>query len=275
MTRLESTMTARVDGVAAWTDNHHRLRLEDVAGEEPLEIRVAGVSIAVTMRTPGDDIDLVTGFLVTEGIVASVEAIATIGHCQNEVGVDEENVLNANLHDPSALDLERLRRNIYASSSCGICGKTSIDSVRLRAPSIESSRSVKVERIYEMPGTLLANQTAFRSTGGIHAAGLFDMRGDLLAAREDVGRHNAVDKVIGWGMRSEPDRLPESILLVSGRASFEVVQKALMARIPIVAAVSAPSSLAIDLARSSDMTLIGFLRPSRCNVYAGRERIIS
>jgi FdhD protein len=262
-----------IDGVVAITAGGNDTRAERVAREEPLEIRLAGLSVAVTMRTPGDDFDLVTGFLITEGIVAAFEEIASIAYCEDEVSDGELNVMNVNLRRPESLDPSRFERNFYATSSCGICGKASIKSVRLEAADITTACSVSTDVIDRLAPALLEHQAVFQATGGLHGAGLFDLRGNLVIAREDVGRHNAVDKAIGSALRGDSMQLAESILLVSGRASFEIVQKALMARVPIVCAVSAPSSLAVELARSAGMTLIGFVRPGKCNVYSGARRV--
>ncbi|HEV3311889.1 MAG TPA: formate dehydrogenase accessory sulfurtransferase FdhD [Chloroflexota bacterium] len=264
-----------VRDVVRWSGLTSIQETENLATEEPLEIRLAGIAMAVTMRTPGDDIELVTGFLLTEGIVKSLGEISSIAHCRDDAGAEEQNVVNVNLRDAASFDVERLKRNFYSTSSCGICGKASIDAVRLQAGSIPGGGSVEAATLYRLPDRLLAGQKTFRATGGLHAAGLFDFQGECLVVREDVGRHNAVDKVIGWSAREAPERLRQSILMVSGRASFEVVQKALMAWIPLVAAVSAPSSLAVDLARTSGMTLVGFLRPEHFNVYAGAERVVA
>jgi len=259
--------------VVVWNGSARSRRSEQAAREEPLEIRLAGLSVAVTMRTPGHDVDLVTGFLVTEGIVPSAGDIASIAYCPDELHPGPSNIINVNLLDATSLDPKRWQRNLYVTSSCGVCGKASIDSVMLDAGEIRSHALVELDRLYDLELGLLSLQKTFRRTGGIHAAGLFDLSGSPLAVREDIGRHNAVDKVVGWAVREAVDQLPESILMVSGRVSFEVVQKALVARIPILAAVSAPSSLAVELARSSGMTLIAFLRGRRCNVYAGVERV--
>lgn len=264
-----------VRGVVRWNGLESAQETENLATEEPLEIRLAGIAMAVTMRTPGDDTELVVGFLLTEGIVKSLGEISSIAHCRDDSGVEEKNIVNVNLHDAASFDVERLKRNFYTTSSCGICGKASIDAVRLQAGSIPGGGSVDPATLYHLPSRLVAEQKTFRATGGLHGAGLFDLGGGCLVVREDVGRHNAVDKVIGWSAREAPERLRQSILMVSGRASFEMVQKALMAGIPVIAAVSAPSSVAVDLARTFGMTLVGFLRPDHFNVYAGSERVVA
>lgn len=249
-----------------------------LVAEEPLEIRIgygAGtdrkqLSVAVTMRTPGDDEDLATGFLFTEGLVQRADQLTTMRWLA-------ENTLLVEIRSDIPVDVERLTRHLFTSSSCGVCGKASLDAVNTVScyyptPGQPVFRS---EMIYALPDTLRRAQATFDATGGLHAAGLFDSAGDLLLLREDVGRHNAVDKVIGAALRggySFP--LRENLLLVSGRAGFELVQKAAMAGIPCLAAVGAPSSLALELAEGSGMTLIGFLRGERFNVYTGAERVI-
>jgi FdhD protein len=239
-----------------------------VATEEPLEIRLGGDPIAVTMRTPGHDTELAVGFLIGEGIIRPGD-VATVLECRSEEG--DGGVADVKLRSgraPSA----GWQRNFYATSSCGVCGKASIEAVRVAADPIPPGPVMSAEVLLRLPETLRTAQRVFERTGGLHAAGLFDSSGQLEVLREDVGRHNAVDKAVG---RSALDgRLPlsRSTLLVSGRASFEIMQKALVAGIPCVAAVSAPSSLAVRLALESNMTLVGFLRPGGFNVYAGRER---
>src|SRR5437763_2540560 len=240
-----------------------------LAAEEPLEIRVNDRPLAVTMRTPGDDIDLAAGFLATEGLVRSAPDIASIRLC------GDGNVAEVTLAAGLGVDDDRLRRNFLTTSACGVCGKASIDSVRVRARYDVAADRVRVApaTLTMLPGRLRDAQRVFASTGGLHAAGVFAADGSLLALREDVGRHNAVDKVAGWALREGRLPLAGRILLVSGRASFELVQKALVAGLPVVAAVSAPSSLAADLAEEAGMTLVGFLRGGSMNVYAGVSRI--
>jgi FdhD protein len=244
-----------------------------LAAEEPLEIRVNGRPLAVTMRTPGDDIDLAAGFLASEGVVAEAADIAEIRICGEAAGAG--NVAEVRLARPDGLNDDRLRRNFLTSSACGVCGKASIDAIRTRARYDVSADQVRVRAgvLAGLPGTLRDAQRIFARTGGLHAAGLFTADGTLLALREDVGRHNAVDKVAGWALREGRLPLAGCVLLVSGRASFELVQKALIAGIPVIAAVSAPSSLAAELAEESGQTLAGFLRGSSMNIYAGAERI--
>ena len=277
--RIDSDRPATVQAtVDSWEGDRQRSRIDSLAAEEPLEIRLAGCSVAVTMRTPGDDFDLAAGFLFTEGIIRSWADIASMAYCPSEDPADAGNIVNVNPIDPEIVDPERWRRNFFATSSCGVCGKASIAAIRQEAPPIDSHRTVEGRTLYALDARLRQVQGVFAQTGGLHAAGLFDCEGELLAVREDVGRHNAVDKVIGQAVRSRQLPLSDRILLVSSRGSFEIVQKALMAGIPIVAAVSAPSSLAVELARSAGMTLLGFLRSDgagsgRFNVYAGAERI--
>ncbi len=245
-----------------------------VAHEEPLEIQLSGASLAVVMRTPGHDIELVTGFLVTERVVDALADVESVRHCSEAATPEaEDNVVRVTLRPGARADLEKLRRNLFASSSCGVCGKATLENALATAPPLEDSARISAEALLALPEQLRAAQRAFDETGGLHAAGLFDPRGRLLVVREDVGRHNAVDKVIGWAARAGRLPLAGHALVVSGRASFEIVQKALAARIPILAAVSAPSSLAVSLAEASGITLVGFLRGSGFNVYATRERV--
>ena len=241
--------------------------------EEPLEIRLHGEAIAVVMRTPRDDFDLVAGFLLTEGIVRLPSDLGLISYCEQAQPPNQENVIEARLADGVEFDTERLKRNFYASSSCGICGKASIDHIITRAPAIDARFTVSTDLLYALDGQLREAQDVFAETGSIHAAALFDTDGRLLSMREDVGRHNAVDKVIGKLVRENSMPPKHCILMVSGRTSFEIMQKALVAGIPMVAAVSGPSSLAVGVAREANMTLVGFLRRERCNIYSGSERI--
>jgi FdhD protein len=247
--------------------------------EEPLEIRVAGRAVSVTMRTPGDDFDLVAGFLVGEGLVRSADQLASMRYCLG-TGADGQNTYNVVDVSPSLeLDVSSLERNFYTSSSCGVCGKASIDAVRVSAddwsatPAGDRTASLDPATVIGLPGALREAQRVFDRTGGLHAAGLFTNAGGLLCIREDVGRHNAVDKVVGWALREGRLPLRDTVLQVSGRASFELVQKAYLAGIPVLSAVSAPSSLAVDLAEEVGMTLLGFVRPPGFNVYSGAERL--
>lgn len=259
--------------VQVWEGHRRENRDDSLAVEEPLEIRLGGLSVAVTMRTPGHDFDLVRGFLITEGIVRTPQEIASITYCEEPDSAG--NIVNVNVRDPKLVDPTRWQRNFYASSSCGICGKASIEAVRVETSDIDADYTVDIETLHSLEGSLLTRQDTFRQTGGLHAAALFDLNGRLATLCEDVGRHNAVDKVIGSMAETDFGALKQSLLMVSGRASFEVVQKALKAGIPIVVAVSAPSSLAVKLAASSGMTLVGFLRKGRCNVYSGMHRIVT
>jgi len=245
-----------------------------VAREEPLEIQLRGVTVAVVMRTPGHDAELARGFLVTERVVQRAADIAAIRHCTVVSDPDaEDNVVNVTLRDDLVVDLDALRRNLFASSSCGICGKATIDNALAVAPPIDDPTTFDAGFFGHLASGLAAGQPFFARTGGLHGAALCAPDGRLLAVREDIGRHNAVDKVIGWALSG--DRLPLAghVLMVSGRISFEIVQKALAARIPVVAAVSAPSSLAVDLAERAGMMLVGFLRGRRYNVYGNRARL--
>jgi FdhD protein len=249
-------------------------REDHVVVEEPLEIRMGGQTLAVTMRTPGHDFELAAGWLVSEGIVHRPEEIVRIEHCREVRSPEEEgNVVIVRATAPAASVLDRAKRMLLTSSSCGLCGKGSIEAIHGRFPPVASKARVSPAVLTALPPALSRAQAAFGLTGGLHAAGVFELSGKLLAAREDVGRHNAVDKVIGLLFREGRLPLSESILLVSGRASFEIVQKAVAAGIPIVAAISAPSSLAIDLARASGVALAGFLREDGFNLYSGEDRL--
>lgn len=252
-----------------------------LAIEEPLEIRLAipgapkHKAISITMRTPGDDFDLAAGFLFTEGIIASADQVERIRYCGLPAkDKDIKNTLVAELTDGADIDLKRLERHFYTTSSCGVCGKSSIEALYTGAKKTESNLRVNSDIVNTLPGTLRAAQAVFERTGGLHASALFDAEGNLDILREDVGRHNALDKVIGAKFMAGETPLNNKILLVSGRASFELVQKALMAGIPVLAAVGAPSSLAVELAAEFGMTLIGFVRDGRFNIYAGEHRII-
>jgi FdhD protein len=247
-----------------------------VAHEEPLEIQLGAAALAVVMRTPGEDVELVTGFLLTERVVESLADVESVRHCSEVADPDAaDNVVRVVLRPGVRTDLEKLRRNLFASSSCGVCGKATLENALATAPPLDDPARIEASLLLALPERLRAAQRAFDETGGLHAAGLFDSAGQLLVAREDVGRHNAVDKVIGWAARAGRMPLVGHTLVVSGRTSFEIVQKALAARIPIVAAVSAPSSLAVALAQSAGIALIGFLRGRSFNVYGARERVLS
>jgi FdhD protein len=246
-------------------------RRDSVAVEEPLEIRVAGRSVAVTMRTPGHDRECAAGFLLTEGIIRERRDVVEIIHCRAAAAPD--NTLNVFLSPSVKLDFAQLTRHVFATSSCGLCGKASIKSVHQHFPPVKSKLTVAANIIMRLPLLMSRSQATFAQTGGLHAAALFDARGELIVLREDVGRHNAVDKVLGFGFLENKLPFEAHIMLVSGRASFEILQKALAARIPVVCAVSAPSSLAVDFARESGQTLVGFLRGKTMNIYTGAERI--
>jgi FdhD protein len=247
-----------------------------VAHEEPLEIQLGAASLAVLMRTPGHDLELVTGFLVTERVVESLAEVEAVRHCSEAVDpAAADNVVRVTLRPGARIDLDKLRRNLFASSSCGVCGKATLENALATAKPLDDGTRVPASLLLGLPEQLRAAQPGFDETGGLHAAGLFDASGRLLAVREDVGRHNAVDKAIGWAARAGRLPLAGCTLLVSGRASFEIVQKALAARVPIVAAVSAPSSLAVSLAESAGIALVGFLRGRAFNVYAARGRILA
>ncbi|MCW5961469.1 MAG: formate dehydrogenase accessory sulfurtransferase FdhD [Pyrinomonadaceae bacterium] len=273
---------------SGYTVDIHKVNVRDlqiecdaVAVEEPLEIRLGFFEngkkvhkpISITMRSPGDDFQLAAGFLFTEGIVSDPDEIDSIKFCgkfpnnKNTVRVDVLKGVN--------LDLKRLERNFYTTSSCGVCGKTSIEALATGAKVLnnEISQNVSYSVLHELPRSISANQKVFDETGGLHAAALFDLSGELIDLKEDVGRHNAVDKLIGQKFLDRKLPLESSILFLSGRASFELVQKAVMAQIPVIAAVGAPSSLAVEAARSFNATLVGFVRDRRFNIYAGKERI--
>jgi FdhD protein len=243
-----------------------------------MELRVDGRPLAVTMRTPGHDVELAHGFLLTEGVIATADQLAAARYCDSvdDTGANTYNVLDVALAPGVAPPETGVERNFYTTSSCGVCGKASLDAVRLRTRFSPAGDPVRVDAatLYGLPDALREAQRIFESTGGLHAAGLFTTDGTALVVREDVGRHNAVDKVLGWALLQ--GRVPASgcVLMVSGRASFELVQKAVMAGVPVLAAVSAPSSLAVELAVESGMTLVGFLRGTTMNVYAGPDRIV-
>ncbi len=252
-----------------------RRRRDRVASEEPLEIRAAGpgqrgISVAVTMRTPGNDFELAAGFLFTEGLLTGPDEIASIRYCADVVE-QEYNVVTVDLRRP--FDASRLQRNFYATSSCGVCGKASIDQIEVACAAIPAGPTVTSATIVALPDRLRDAQGMFESTGGIHASGLFTADGAPVTVREDVGRHNAMDKLIGERLLAGATPLHDHIALVSGRASFELVQKAAVAGVPIVCAISAPSSLAIETAHRLGLTLVGFLRGDRFNMYTHPERI--
>lgn len=257
--------------VERWDGARRETVRDPVVVEEPCEIRVGGRPVAVTMRTPGHDRELAAGFLFTEGIVDAGD-IGVIDHCHDPDELHAENIVEVRLV-PGRSPRRALERNFYASSSCGVCGKASIDAIHVDAPPVDSDLRVDRRQLPRMVARLRATQEVFEATGALHAAGLFDADGRLLVLREDVGRHNAVDKAVGHAYLTDRLPLDRHLLLVSGRTSFEIVQKALRARIPLVAGVSGVSSLAVDLASRSGLTLVGFLRGARMNVYAGAARI--
>jgi FdhD protein len=273
---MARTMTRRpVVKINLDTAGETRRRPDDLAAEEPLEIRVRKQPLAVTMRTPGQDIDLAMGFLLTEGVISSAADVVTAQLCAGTDTPNTYNVVDVVLGADVPPPVTDPSRNFYTTSSCGVCGKASIDAVRTRSqydvagdPLVVAARTLT-----ELPDKLRAAQRTFDRTGGLHAAGLFTAAGDLLVLREDVGRHNAVDKVIGWALREGRLPLTGHVLLVSGRASFELTQKAWMAGLPMLAAVSAPSTLAAELADEAGMTLVGFLRGASMNVYTSAHRV--
>jgi FdhD protein len=261
-------------------DGKMRVRPDTLATEEPMEIRlITGgerQTVAVTMRTPGADFELAAGFLYGEGIVKSSDDIAKISYCVDSDldAAQQYNIVNVELRGGREYDLRPLERHFYTSSACGVCGKASLEQLDLRGcPVALPGPEVSAETLYSLPEKLREAQGLFDATGGLHAAALFDDGGNLVTLREDVGRHNATDKLVGWALLE--NRLPLSghIVMVSGRSSFEILQKCLTAGVPFVCAISAPSSLAVDVAREFGMTLVGFLRERRFNVYAGHERV--
>ena len=257
-----------------------RRRPDTLATEEPMEIRlVTGnetQTVAITMRTPGADFELAAGFLYGEGIVSSRDDIRRISYCVDpEVDAEQQyNIVNVEMSPGTTYDIRSLERHFYTTSACGVCGKASLEQLELRGcPVIPPGPEVPAQTIYTLPDKLRQTQRLFDSTGGLHAAALFDAEGKLLVLREDVGRHNATDKLVGWALLEGKLPLNEHIVMVSGRSSFEILQKCLTAGVPVVCAISAPSSLAVDVARGFGMTLVGFLRGEKFNVYAGAERI--
>jgi FdhD protein len=261
-------------------------RAETLAVEEPLEIRVNGRPLTVTMRTPGSDIELAQGFLLTEGVIGQREDVLTVRYCRGaealpgsagsgSAGANPYNVLDVTLAAGVSAPEVDVTRNFYTTSSCGVCGKAALEAVRLtsRYSPGDEPAEVSVDALRAMPGQLRSAQKVFASTGGLHGAALFGIDGTMLVVREDIGRHNAVDKAIGWALENHRIPLSRSVLLVSGRASFELTQKAVMAGIPVLAAVSAPSSLAVDLAAQSGVTLVAFLRGDSMNIYTRPDRV--
>ena len=267
--------------ITRWTYAEPTQVKDELVVEEPLEIRVGQQSLIVVMRTPGHDFELAAGFLYTESLITSCDDIEIIAYCDEEISEEQstgfsslQNIVNVHLRE--ALDLETQsgwQRNFHANASCGLCGKMTIESVKHQVPPLNSGMRVNQAVCYRLNDRLRTAQSVFEKTGGLHAAGLFDETGELLIVREDIGRHNAVDKVIGHALLTDLLPLERHILMVSGRASFEIVQKALFARIPVVVAVSAASTLAVDLAQEGNLTLIGFMRGKSMAVYSCPERI--
>jgi FdhD protein len=245
---------------------------DEVAVEEPLEIRIEGHPVAVVMRTPGHDRELAAGFVLTEGIVREAKEIFEITSCLTTER-PAENVVNVALADPARFDAAKLSRHVFSSSSCGICGKATIEAAMQQFPAIETAPTVDPKILLRLPEKLAAAQETFKRTGGLHACALFDARGELQLLREDVGRHNALDKLIGHELLAQRLPLGSCILLLSGRISFEMTQKALAAGLAIIAAISAPTSLAVEFAHANNQTLVGFLRGESMNIYTGAERI--
>lgn len=271
--------------VAEWNDGRVQRKQDYLAAEEPLEIRIGDHPLTVTMRSPGHDVELAAGFLFTEGLVSRRDQILKIATGEDlrgeQVGVGAKNVVTncdnltrVELAPDATFDPDKMRRNFFAASSCGICGKASINAIRSRAlRSPNPNFRVDAEMLTRLPDSVRASQAVFGRTGGLHAAALVERDGNVLVVREDIGRHNAVDKVVGWALLENRVPLSEKILFVSGRGGFEIVQKAIAAGLPVVACVSAPSSLAVQLARELQLTLVGFLRGRRFVIYAGEERV--
>jgi FdhD protein len=257
----------------SWSSGQTSTRTEKLAVEEPLEIRLAGRRFTLTMRTPGHDEELAAGFLFAEGFISDVTELGEIRRVRGRKGALEPNAIDIILNVPADGLRSRLKRNFVMSSSCGVCGKTSIDSIRRRVAPVSDSARVTPAILLALPEKLRAGQRVFGATGGLHGAAIFSLDGAMLAIREDVGRHNAVDKVIGYSLTNAMVPLARHIMMVSGRLSFEIVQKAAAAGVPILAAVSAPSSLAVELAEEIGTTLVGFLRDGSFNIYTRPDRI--
>lgn len=276
--RVGSKVRSRITIVE---DGRARSRLDHLATEEPLEIRLVAASgdtqtVAVTMRTPGADFELAAGFLYAEGVLDQRHAIRAITYCVDPAvdAAQRYNIVNVGLHAAHLPDLVTLERHFYTTSACGVCGKASLEALELRGCSrLPAGPVVSADLLSSLPDRLRQRQTLFESTGGLHAAALFDLQGELLCLREDVGRHNAVDKAVGWALLNGKLPLHASILLVSGRSSYEILQKSTVAGISIVCSVSAPSSLAVDVAQQFGVTLVGFLRGNRFNIYSNPERV--
>jgi FdhD protein len=260
-------------------EDRFKTTIDTLVVEEPLEIRLdpQSTSLAVTMRTPGDDFDLVVGFLYNEGIIQHKSDLISLRYCSDakSAGGKSQNIINVNLSGNAVIDFSSLQRHFFMSSSCGVCGKASISSLKQRgARSVVASFKLDASVLYGLPERLRLAQRNFTATGGLHAAALFDPQGTLLRVREDIGRHNALDKLIGALLLAEELPLGDSIIMISGRASFEVMQKCIMAGAPMLCAVSAPSSLAVSMAEAFGLTLVGFLREHRFNLYAGSWRVL-
>lgn len=265
-----SSLSIKIDSITRWDGRTTTITSDELACEEPLEIRVRGRAISVTMRTPDHDDELAAGFLLSEGLIRGASDVLKIEACdRNEAG----NLINVLLAPEVHVDFAQLTRHVFASSSCGLCGKATIDAVRGNFARIQDDVCVPASTITRLPEVMRQTQAAFDRTGGLHAAAIFDSQGKLIVVREDVGRHNAVDKVLGFCLLHGLMPLGQHILLVSGRTSFEILQKALAGRVAIVAAVSAPSSLAVQFAAESGQTLIGFVRGERMNVYTHPHRV--
>lgn len=263
-------------------DGESRLRSDYLATEEPLEIRVVAggtrQTVAITMRTPGADFELAVGFLFAEGILSGRGDVRRVTYCTDpEVDAEQRyNIVSVELAGGAVPDLRSLERHFYTSSACGVCGKAALDQLELRGcRTLTGGPQVPAEVLYGLPERLRKAQGIFESTGGLHAAGLFTTTGELLAVREDVGRHNALDKLVGWAVLAGKVPIAEGVLVVSGRSSYEILQKSIAAGLPIVCGISAPSSLAVDLAERFGVTLVGFLRERRCNVYAHAGRLLA
>jgi FdhD protein len=248
---------------------------DDLAVEEPLELRVEGRSIAVIMRTPGHDRELAAGFLLTEGVIKSAKDLFDITSCVAPAGAGKGNAIDAALARPDLAELDKLTRHVFTSSSCGVCSKATIDAVIKHRRPLDDDLRIPARLLLSLPNKLAAAQEAFKKTGGLHACALFDAAGKLLAAREDVGRHNALDKLLGWALLARLTPLRGHLVLLSGRVSFEMMQKAHAAGVPVVAAISAPTSLAVEFAQESGQTLAAFVRGRSLNLYAGAERVVA
>jgi FdhD protein len=246
-----------------------------VAAEEPLELRVEGRTLAIIMRTPGADRELAAGFLLSEGVIRSAKEVFDLTPCVAPSGLGTGNVIDVALMNPAKFDPKKFSRHVFTSSSCGICGRTSIDAVLQRRRPLRDKLRVSARTLRSLPTLLAREQTAFQATGGLHACALFSRSGKMLALREDVGRHNALDKLIGHALLVGDTPLAGKVVLLSGRASFEMMQKAYAGGVSVVAAIGAPSSLAVDFARRAGQTLVGFLRGRSMNVYTGAERVVA